>query len=214
MDLEAVIFDLDGTLADTMSVCLQAFQETLQYYSGRSISLQELYPLFGPSEEGILRLLLPDQAPEAYRRYLASYQRLHQSCTSPFAGVDDLLDVLANRGIRTAIATGKSPETAEISMQALGLAARVERMETGFADRGDKPELIHRILEGWAIPAERAAYVGDVLTDLYAAERAGVLPIGAAWAETSPLRNVDPRDGWLIFEQVQDFATWIKGIDH
>lgn len=214
MKLAAVIFDLDGTLADTMGVCLQAFQETLLHYSGRSISLQELYPLFGPSEEGILRLLLPDQAPEAYRRFLASYQRLHQNCTAPFAGVDDLLSILAKRGIRTAIATGKSPETAEISLQALGLAARVERTETGFADRGDKPELIRRILEGWRMPAERAAYVGDVLTDLYAAECAGVMPIGAAWAGTSPLRSVAPRDGWLIFEQVQDFADWIKAIDH
>lgn len=214
MDLDGVIFDLDGTLADTMSVCLQAFQETLQYYSGSCISLDELYPMFGPSEEGILRLLLPDQGPGAYHRYLASYQKFHQDCKHLFPGVDDLLDVLSSKGVRTAIATGKSPETAEISIQALGLASRVERLETGFIDRGDKPELIRRILAEWKMPSSRAAYVGDVPSDLQAAELVGVLPIGAAWSATSPLRGIEPRDGWLLFEQVCDFTAWIQTNGH
>jgi pyrophosphatase PpaX len=212
--IDGVIFDLDGTLADTMSVCLQAFQETLQYYSGSCISLDELYPMFGPSEEGILRLLLPDQGTEAYQRYLASYLKFHQDCTNLFPGIDDLLDVLSSIGVRTAIATGKSPETAEISMQALGLTSRVERLETGFIDRGDKPELIRRILTEWKMPPSRAAYVGDVLSDLHAAEQVGVLPIGAAWAATSPLRGIEPQDGWLLFEQVYDLAAWIQTDDH
>ena len=50
----------------------------------------------------------------------------------------------------------------------------------------------------------RAAYVGDVTSDLLAAEHVGVLPIGAAWAASSPLRGIEPQEGWLIFDQVKD----------
>ena len=209
MKLHGIIFDLDGTLADTMSVCLQAFQETLQDYIGRGISLQELHALFGPSEEGILHNLLPDQAVEAYPRYLAAYERLHHGCTQPFPGVEALLDDLRARDMRIAIATGKSAETAAISMRMLGLAPRVERLETGFIDRGDKPELIRRVLQGWGLAPDLVAYVGDVPSDLHAAEQAGVLPIGAAWAETSMLREVELKKGWLVFEQLEDLAAWI-----
>lgn len=211
MKLYGIIFDLDGTLADTMTVCLRAFQETLQHYTGKGISLPELHALFGPSEEGILQDLLPDQAAEAYPRFLAAYEQLHLGCTQPFPGVEALLDDLRARGLRIAIATGKSAETAAISMSLLGLASRVERVETGFIDRGDKPELIQRVLLDWGLAPDQAAYVGDVPSDLYAAEQAGVLPIGAAWAETSVLRDVKLKDGWMVFERVEDLAAWLEG---
>jgi len=209
MKLLGIIFDLDGTLANTMEVCLQAFQETLQHFEGRTISLQELFALFGPSEEGIVHRLLPDHGIEAYQYYLKSYERCHTACTQPFQGVEALLDHMRSSGLRIAIATGKSAETAEISMRILGLASRIEWLETGFIDRGDKPELIRRVVEGWGFLSEQVAYVGDVPTDLYAAEQAGVLPVGAAWAETSVLRQTELKDGWIVFERVEDLAAWI-----
>ena len=94
MKLRGIIFDLDGTLADTMEVCLRAFQETLQYYDERTITLQELFTLFGPNEEGILRGLLPNHGAEAYQYYLNCYERCHDICTRPFLGVEELLDNL------------------------------------------------------------------------------------------------------------------------
>lgn len=210
MDLRGIIFDLDGTLADTMGVCLQAFQQTLKHFTGSGIDMQELFTLFGPSEEGILRILLQEQVAEAYPYYLEVYARCHHTCTQPFPGVENMLDELRDLGLRIAIATGKSPETAAISMRVLGLSSRVERLETGFIDRGDKPELIRRVLLEWDLAPDQAAYVGDVPSDLHAAEEAGVLPIGAAWADTSILGESERKDGWLIFDHVEDLAAWIK----
>lgn len=214
MKLLGILFDLDGTLADTLPVCLQAFQETLQHYTAQSISMQELYPLFGPSEEGILRGLLPDLAEDPYPRYLAAYERLHRACRQPFEGVEEMLDELRGRGLRIAIATGKSRETAAISMRLLGLDSRVDRLETGFIDRGDKPELIRRVLRDWQILPAQAAYVGDLLSDLQAAEQAGVLPVGAAWAKTSPLQGAELKDGWRVFERVQDLTAWVCSLEN
>jgi phosphoglycolate phosphatase len=210
MELRGIIFDLDGTLADTMLVCLQAFQETLEHFDGRTISLPELFALFGPSEEGILYRLLPDHGVEAYQYYLDCYERSHQACTNTFPGVEALLDRLRLSGLHVAIATGKSAETAEISLRRLGLASRIERLETGFLDRGDKPELIRRVIAGWGFLPQQVAYVGDVPSDLYAAEEANVLPLGAAWAETSILRQAELKDGWIVFERVEDLAAWMS----
>ena len=96
MKLGGMIFDLDGTLADTMSVCLQAFQETLEYYGGNCISLDELFPMFGPNEEGILRKLLPDNCP---RHFYITCPPMND-CIKPvkqlFPGIEELLDVLSN----------------------------------------------------------------------------------------------------------------------
>jgi len=209
MKLQGIIFDLDGTLADTMQVCLQAFQETLRHFNAPPIDLQELYTLFGPNEEGILRQLLPEHGQVAYSYFLACYERFHRSCTQPFPGIDSLLDQLRSFGLRIAIATGKSAETAEISMRILRLAPRIQRVETGFIDRGDKPGLIRRVLDDWAFPSGQAAYVGDMPSDLYAAERAGVLPIGAAWASSSILKHGTLQQGWLLFTEVEQLAYWI-----
>ena len=210
MKLRGIIFDLDGTLADTMLVCLQAFQETLMHFNGGSISMQELIALFGPNEEGILRRLLPSHGLEAYPYFLSCYEHCHLSCTQPFPGVETLLDHLRSLGLHIAIATGKSAETAEISMRILHLASRVKRLETGFIDRGDKPELIRRVMESWGFPSDQVAYVGDVPTDLFAAEQVGVVPIGAAWAETSALRQSELKDGWIVFYRLEDLAAWIS----
>ena len=192
-----------------MEVCLLAFQETLLHYNAGTITLPELFLLFGPSEEGILRQLLPGHGPEAYRYFLSCYERFHLTCPQPFPGVEALLDHLHARGLRIAIATGKSAETAEISMRILGLSSRIERLETGFIDHGDKPELIRRVLETWGLPPEQVAYVGDVLSDLHAAEQAGVIPVGAAWAKSSSLAQSDLTNGRVIFQRVEDLAAWV-----
>jgi hypothetical protein len=47
---------------------------------------------------------------------------------------------------------------------------------------------------------------------MLAAEQAGVQPVGAAWAGTSLLRTIEPKEGWLVFERVEDFAAWMRKI--
>ena len=61
MRLRGMIFDLDGTLTDTFSVCFLAFRETIQSALGRQPSDDEIYAYFGPSEEGMLQQWVPDR---------------------------------------------------------------------------------------------------------------------------------------------------------
>src|SRR5512133_1046922 len=157
--LRGMIFDLDGKLVDTMPICIQALQETIAQYQQRRMTEPEVLNLFGPTEEGILFKLLGDeQAPAAYTRLLVVYERLHAACREPFPGVEDLLARLQAAGIRTAIATGKGAETAEISLRYTGLQRWVEQVETGFRYGGDKARLIQRVLDDWGLAPHEVAY--------------------------------------------------------
>ena len=63
--LRGIIFDLDGTLGDTIPVCIQAFQRTFHHYLGHLFTAQDIIAMFGPSEEGMLQRQLPQTWPQA-----------------------------------------------------------------------------------------------------------------------------------------------------
>ena len=210
MPLRGICFDLDGTLADTMPVCIQAFQATVERLSGRRPGEDEVSALFGINEEGMLEKLLPGRLAESLPEYLRQYEHFHAGGPRPFADVERLLELLQARGIRAAIVTGKGKFSAEISLRILDLCRRVDGVETGFADRSDKDGSIRAVLERWQIPPQQAAYVGDTPYDMQAARAAGVLPLGAAWAPTAHLLREPAPEAAYTFYSLDEFIEWIE----
>jgi phosphoglycolate phosphatase-like HAD superfamily hydrolase len=66
--IRAVIFDLDGTLGDTLPLCIKAFRASIEPLASRTFSDAEIVATFGPSEEGTIRMLIPEE----YDRGLAA----------------------------------------------------------------------------------------------------------------------------------------------
>lgn len=207
--LEAVIFDLDGTLGDTMPVCYAAFRAAFHEFLGRSYSDDEIRAMFGPSEEGVIRRLVPDRSEGCLQAFLAAYEREHQQRATCFAGVEGALRLLKASGVRLGIVTGKGPRSAEISLRHLGLTPYFDALEAGSPEGGIKPQAILRMLAGWAIPPERAAYVGDLPYDVWAAKEAGVLPLAAAWAPGSDASALAAAEPQAVFATVEAFAQWL-----
>ena len=210
MKLRGIIFDLDGTLGDTTAICIGAFRQTYAHFRGISLSDAEVWERFGPTEEGMVQIALPDHLPEAVDMLHEVYEQLHESCTQPFPGVFKMLERLKKLGIRSAIVTGKGPGTAEISLRRMGLTGKIDRLETGFPDRSDKPNSIRSVLADWSIPPGEAGYLGDTPGDMLSARQAGVIPLGAAWASTSPLRQAAALDGAILFADIQALMAWIE----
>src|SRR2546429_6514766 len=94
MRLRGMIFDLDGTLGDTVPVCIQAFQRTFYHYLGQQLTAQDIVAMFGPSEEGMLQRHLPHTWPQALDMYLTEYERAHATCRDPCSGLAPLLATL------------------------------------------------------------------------------------------------------------------------
>lgn len=59
-NIKLAIFDLDGTLADTLPLCIQAFRQSVEPLINRSVTDSEIIATFGPSEEGTIKQLAPD----------------------------------------------------------------------------------------------------------------------------------------------------------
>jgi len=206
--LRALIFDFDGTLADTLPICIGAFQGALRQHTGRRMGAAEVTALFGPNEEGMLREILPDAFEPAMATFLYEYERLHASCTAPFDGLAELLDRLAERKLQLGVVTGKGAHSAAISLRAVGLAGRFDGIETGSPLGSIKPEAIRRLLAEWQIPAPASAYVGDSPMDVRAARETGAITVAAAWApgtDPEPLAAEQPD---FLFQSVEAFAAW------
>jgi pyrophosphatase PpaX len=93
MRLRGMIFDLDGTLADTVPLGCAALREALAPVTGRSWSAAEIVALFGPSEVGIIRRLAGDDWEASHQAFLLAYAREHERCTAPCHGIIDVIDL-------------------------------------------------------------------------------------------------------------------------
>ena len=98
--IKALIFDLDGTLANTLPLCIQAFRRAVEPLANRVLTDQEIIATFGPSEEGTIQVLIPTYYQEGIANYITYYEQLHDMCSTPFNGIPKLLSDLKNEGIR------------------------------------------------------------------------------------------------------------------
>lgn len=207
--LRAIIFDLDGTLGNTLPVVFAALNAVFRRHLGRNFSDEEITEMFGPNEKGIIQRLLPDDHAAAYAEFLEEYESAHSSCTAPLPGIPKVLASVRDRGARLGIVTGKGPESADISLRHLGIADQFDAVRAGSVEGNRKPETMLEMLESWRVSPEQAAYVGDSVSDIESARAARVTALAAAWADTADpdrLRACSP-DG--LFESVPELTEWI-----
>lgn len=209
MRLTGIIWDLDGTLANTLPVCIAAFRRVFARYLGRRYSDEEIVALFGASEEGMIRQVMPDRWRKGERAYLIEYERLHDERARPFPGIIAALGSLRERGVRLAIVTGKGRGSADISIRRLGLAPYFDRVEVGSPVGPIKPQGMRAVLTAWSAAPEECAYVGDTPYDMEAAAEVGLMGLGAAWASTATVGKANNPCSTPVFTAVDDMMAWI-----
>ena len=206
--LKCVMFDMDGTIADTQPLCLAAFRTALTGVSGRKFSDAEITAAYGPSEEGCLKSLIGPRYGEAFRLYLKYYQAHHQRlCPAPFPGIREILDLVRGAGAHLVLITGKSAASLALDLAAFGLERRFDIIKTGRPEGGDKPADMRAVLTELKIPPLETLYVGDAPTDITSSRAAGLPVWAAAWApgaDREHLRNLAPDRLCLSVEDLAD----------
>lgn len=211
--IKAVIFDLDGTVTNTMPLCIRAFREALEPIAGCSFTDEQITQTFGPSEEGtIMQLLSSASFERGLSAYLETYARLLSPSYGPFSGITGWLHELKRHQVRLALVTGKGAESTKLTLDYYGLNTCFSLTETGSAEGPVKPENIKKILSVWALNPEEVIYVGDAPSDINAAHEAGIGIISAIWGvrlagELKKIRMLNPD---CSFSTVQDAAAWLK----
>jgi HAD superfamily hydrolase (TIGR01509 family) len=182
----AFLFDLDGTLVDSVYQHVLAWREALEGV-GIELSVWRIHRRIGMSGglfvnalgREIGRRLNRTEGEQVRRAHAEAYVRLAGQ-VRPLPGARDLLDQLSSANIPWAIATSGRMETAGPVLKTLGVdprkAAVVTRDQVRYAK--PDPDLFLAAADRLSIPISRSIVVGDSVWDLLAARRAGALGIG------------------------------------
>jgi phosphoglycolate phosphatase-like HAD superfamily hydrolase len=209
--VRGVIFDLDGTLANTLHVSIASFKLALEPLIGRTLSEREIMQTFGPTEEGTVKFLAPDFYDIGIVRYNQEYRKMHSICPEPFEGIVQLLHVLKNHKVKLAIVTGKALESTQISLEVLGLASFFDLIETGSPVQAIKDKSIRNVLSKWSdLDKNEVIYVGDTVVDIESSKKVGIRIASAAWSDLADIQALEKHNPTNIFYSVAAFAYWIK----
>jgi len=210
MQFKGVIFDIDGTISDTLPLCIASFQQTLFEFTGRIYPENEITAHFGKTEAGMMQSLLPDRMPQIYQRYCQVFEQLHQQVSRPVQGVNELFEYLANCNIQRGIVTGRGMESTLITLRIFNLLSAVDVIECGSAIHPSKTESLLRASKRLNISPSELIYIGDTPVDIQSAVAAGMSAAGAAWASLATLKPEAEPQAVGVFRSVNAFADWLK----
>ncbi|MGH2674153.1 MAG: HAD family hydrolase [Actinomycetota bacterium] len=183
--MRGLIFDLDGTLVDTVYAHVFAWHRALAE-AGLPIEAWRIHRKIGMSGGLFTRAVarevgrgLDAEEVEAVQRRHGELFRELQPDRRPLPGAVELLRYLAELGIPYGIATsGRRPEI-DASLEVLGLGPDTVVVERGHVARAKPaPDLFIACRERLGLPADQCYVVGDAVWDLLAARRAGMLSVG------------------------------------
>lgn len=182
--MKAIIFDFDGTLANTLPICYYAFQHVFKEFDNRDLSSEEIKAMFGPSETGIIRENLKNMdKDQAIEMYYAKYSENHEKLVEHNHEINQLIRDLKDNGIKLGIVTGKARRSLDLSLKALQMESFFDVMITGDDVINPKPdpEGVLKALSFLGVENHEAMFVGDSDADIHAGVQANVLTIGVQW---------------------------------
>lgn len=187
MRYKAVLFDLDGTLLDTLEDLRGAVNFALTHFGYPERSLAEIRSFVGNGVGALVRRALPENASEetfqaALASFKAEYDRHMNVKTRPYEGMADMLNALRALGVRTGVVSNKYDSAAKSLVRAhFGDAA--DLCLGTFPDIPVKPapDTTFMLLKAFGADGKSAVYVGDSGVDLRTASNAGLPFIGVSW---------------------------------
>lgn len=187
MHFDAVLFDLDGTLADTLDDIADAVNHALALHGLRTHSRDDYRLLVGEGVDRLVERALPPGRQELHGPVLAAvrdhYLAHMLDKTVPYEGIPELLDELTARGISIAVLSNKpAPATDRIVEEIFGrwrFAAIVG--QTNDVPHKPDPRSALEIARRVGVDPRRILYLGDTSTDMETAVAAGMYPVGALW---------------------------------
>lgn len=202
--IRAVLYDFDGTLADSADLIMRSFQRTLETHLGYRPSREEWLSGFGPPLAVQLgRYARSPEEAEGMRITYVEYQRARtDELLAPFPGTLETVSALAERGLRMAIVTSKLRAATLQGMEVCGLVQYFDEIVTPEHVTHPKPhpESVLRAVERLGVSADEAILVGDSPHDVAAGRAAGTLTVGAAWG-AFPRESLEEEHPDFILEE-------------
>lgn len=202
-----VLWDFDGTLADTFACMVSAYNKLAERRGLRSIEDPEAARALTP--QALLRTLhIPLLSiPSLLIGVLAAVRR-DMPDVRLFPNIPEVLDTLRRKGCRMSVLSSNSRDNILACLQANGVASHFESV-IGYRRIVGKGEGIRRYLKDRCVAGERAVYVGDEVRDIAAARKAGIDVAAVSWGyNTRKLLNEHAPD--FLIERPEQLLTLLN----
>ncbi len=193
----AIIFDLDGTLADTLQDIAGCANECAALLGAPPIPAERYRVMIGDGLAVLAERVLGGADPARIEAFTAAFaERLpawQLKSTRLYPGVSELLSSLAARGVPAAVLTNKPHALAELLLARIAPDVRFAAVAGQSADRPRKPDPagVFAICEALGVPPAAVLYVGDSAVDMETGRRAGAPTAGVLWGFRSARELVD-----------------------
>lgn len=188
--IKAVIFDLDGTLTDTLD-SIKISGDKMAEKFGMGPYSKEQYKLFvgDGAEKLVERCLIAGgdekltHFNEAYEEYKKIFEEYCMYRVEPYDGITELLSALKAKDVKTAVLSNKPHDrTCEVIFSIFGKESfHVVQGQTEGIRRKPSPEGVFHIMDKLGLKPDEILYLGDTGTDMQTGKAAGVFTIGALW---------------------------------
>jgi pyrophosphatase PpaX len=207
---KTILFDFDGTLADTLPICFYSFQKIFKKYDDKDLEKQDILAMFGPSEVGIIKqnLLNNQYVEQAIKDYYDFYNMGHSELVKHNEEILNMLNELKRKGILLGVVTGKARRSYEISINHLFASDPFEVSITGDDVIYPKPhpEGVIKAIKILNSSVNQTLFVGDSDADIKAGIDAGVTTVGVNWLDNSHGSSFLHRPDYK-FDRIQDFLN-------
>ena len=185
--IRAVVFDLDGTLLNTLRDLTDAVNHGLAAVGLPPRRIDEVQAFVGNGVERLMVRAVPAGTPEpterqaltAFKHYYAVH---HCDHTAPYPGIEQLLADLKQAGVAMAVVSNKLEEAVEaLRRHFFADTIAVAVGDTPGRPRKPAPDGVLAALEQLGVPPEHAVYVGDSDVDIATARRAGMPCLSVSW---------------------------------
>jgi pyrophosphatase PpaX len=203
----AILFDLDGTLIDSIELILGAARHAFVGFEGRAPTEEEWRAGIGRPLQTVLREFAPDDAEVArlIGRYRAYQLEHHDRLVRPYDGIVETVRWLAEGGHPMALVTSKADWMAQKAMVLVGLDRLIPTIVgcDSCVNHKPHPEPVERALALLGAAPRDAIFVGDSPHDVESGRAAGVATVGVAWGAFT--RDELERSGAdVVIDRVED----------
>ena len=196
MAYDAYIFDLDGTLLNTLPDLARLTNMVLEERNWPQRTVEEVLSFVGHGGRYLLSRAIPVGTPdelldEVFARWRELYPTYGHAMTKPYEGIPEVLDALKERGAKLAVLSNKfDAAVGQVIAEHFPGVFDIARGECEEIPRKPNPAGLRMVMRQLGVAPERVAYVGDSVTDVRTALNAGVFCVTVTWGygETSALK--------------------------